>query len=64
MKDSSGLIFRRCFDRLAEDSCRRAAILREIKHCDLPDNRSTKGRLTSLISIVEGDVNIKMYFYF
>jgi hypothetical protein len=31
-KDESGLMFRRCFERLYEDSCRRAAVLRERRH--------------------------------
>lgn len=55
-KDGSGLTFRRCFARLAEDSCRRAVRLRESRHGLFPDMRSMTGRLTSLASIVEREM--------
>lgn len=52
MKETSGLILRRCFERRAEDSYRRAAVLRDSKHFVLPPNKSSKGLPISLASIV------------
>jgi hypothetical protein len=54
-KESSGLIFRLCLVLRAEDSCRRAVVLRARRHCLFPEHRSIKGRLISLASIAEGE---------